>query len=122
MKKDYPQANARLAEVAKSWADGEVSHDAWRKQRREIIKNIWSKRRDLEGAQCATLPPPRKKASLDSTMPNLIIPSAILTPNVANANAMLFIEPVEISQEDVLLLAILLFSMFITTLFLVYLV
>ena len=25
MKNDYPNANARLAEVAKSWAEGEVS-------------------------------------------------------------------------------------------------
>ena len=31
MKNDYPEANARLAEVAKSWAEGEVS---WRGERR----------------------------------------------------------------------------------------
>jgi len=121
MKKDYPQANARLAEMAKSWAEGEVSHDAWRKQRREIIKNVFSKHRDLDGGLSVTLPPNKKKASIDSTMPNLTIPTAILTPNITNVSTMLFAEPVEISQEDVLFLAVLLFAMFVTTLFLVYL-
>ena len=63
----------------------------------------------------------KKKASIDSTMPNLTIPTAILTPNITNVSTMLFVEPVEISQEDVLFLAVLLFAMFVTTLFLVYL-
>ena len=56
MKHDYPAANARLAEVAKSWSEGEVSHDVWRKERRAIIKMVRSKKQDLPAEQSRTLP------------------------------------------------------------------
>ena len=78
MKHDYPAANARLAEVAKSWSEGEVSHDVWRKERRAIIKMVWSKKQDLPAEQSRTLPI-KKHSAADSTltMPNIIVPSQL---------------------------------------------
>lgn len=60
MKKDYPEANARLAEVAKSWAEGEISHDVWRKERRNVLSAIWAKKVTGKVAKIARYPLKRK--------------------------------------------------------------
>lgn len=117
MKHDYPAANARLAEVAKSWSEGEVSHDTWRKERRAIIKTVWSKKQDLPAEQGRTLPI-KKHAPADSTltMPNIIVPSQL-----ALSGAVMFdVAESEVSHEDVLFLAILLLAMLFMAVFLLY--
>jgi hypothetical protein len=117
MKHDYPAANARLAEVAKSWSEGEVSHDVWRKERRAIIKMVWSKKQDLPAEQSRTLPI-KKHSAADSTltMPNIIVPSQL-----ALSGAVMFdVAENEVSHEDVLFLAILLLSMLFMAVFLLY--
>ena len=72
MKNDYPNANARLAEVAKSWAEGEVSHDEWRKERRSVIASLLSSRRDWLSGENRTLPPKRTK-TINLTLPTMCL-------------------------------------------------
>lgn len=118
MKQDYPEANARLAEVAKNWAEGEVSHDVWRKERHTIISTVWSKKRDWESNQNHTLPLNKKAMPSPSlTMPNVVIP-----PQLSSINAASLYQAVdtEVSNDEVLLLAILLLSMLFTAVFLLY--
>ena len=117
MKHDYPASNARLAEVANSWSEGAVSHDVWRKERRAIIKMVWSKKQDLPAEQSRTLPI-KKHSAADSTltMPNIIVPSQL-----AWSGAVMFdVAENEVSHEDVLFLAILLLSMLFMAVFLLY--
>ena len=119
MTKDYPEANARLAEVAKSWAEGEVSHDVWRKERHTIISTVWSKKRDWDSNQNHTLPI-KKKAVLplpSLTMPNMVVPPQLSSVNSASLYHMM---DAEVSHEEVLLLAVLLLSMLFTAVFLLY--
>jgi len=119
MKKDYPQANARLAEVARSWAEGELSHDVWRKERRAIIKNIWLRKTDLDSTQFSTLPIKNRSRKNDTqTIPNITIPPIAAHTNIATT--VLLTEDSEVLHEDVFLLAVLLFSMVLTTVFMVY--
>lgn len=116
MKRDYPAANARLAEVAKSWSEGEVSHDVWRKERRAIIKTVWSKKQDLPAEQSRTLPVKKHPVADTLTMPNIIVPSQL-----ALGSAVMFdVAENEVSHEDVLFLAILLLSMLFMAVFLLY--
>ncbi|HQV21600.1 MAG: hypothetical protein H6996_09260 [Moraxellaceae bacterium] len=116
MKKDYPEANARLAEVAKSWAEGEISHDVWRKERRNVLSAIWAKKSDWESSQNRTLPLKKKASSNTLTMPKVDVP-----PQLAGAQlAMYEADDTEVSQEDVLFLAMLLLSMLFTAVFLLY--
>jgi|GEM_PF-2550458 hypothetical protein len=118
MKKDYPEANARLAEVAKSWAEGEVSHDVWRKERHTIISTVWSKKRDWESNQNNTLPLKKKAMSSPSlTMPNVVVPPQL---SAANTSSLYQVVDAEVSHEEVLLLAVLLLSMSFTAVFLLY--
>ena len=120
MKKDYPQANARLAEVARSWADGELSHDAWRKERRAIIKNIWLRKTDVDSNQFSTLPVKTRVKKNDTlTMPSITVPP-LINHKLDATTTVLLTEDTEVLQEDVFLLGVLLFSMVITTVFMVY--
>lgn len=120
MQKDYPQANARLAEVARSWADGELSHDAWRKERRAIIKNIWLRKADVDSNQFGALPiKARSKKNDTQTLPNITIPP-LISHKLDATTTILLTEDTEALQEDVFLLGVLLFSMVITTVFMVY--
>ena len=119
MKKDYPQANARLAEVAKSWADGELSHDTWRKERRAIIKDVWSNKKDLDSTQLGTLPIKSHRKHPTQTLPNLPI-HALVNHQLGSTTTVFLAEDTDVLQEDVFLLAVLLFSMVLTTVFMVY--
>ena len=118
MKSDYPKANARLAEVAKSWADGEVSHEAWRKERRSIIQSI-------KGAkdEPSVEPPaaPKRVANRSSTtLPTIPVP-AVLSPHHGLAGASMA-KSQDMLHEDALLLAVLLLAMIIVSILLLYLV
>ena len=119
MKKDYPQANARLADVAKCWADGELSHDTWRKERRAIIKDVWTRKKDLENNQLGTLPIKSHKKQSNQTLPNLPV-HTLVNHQLGSTAAVFLAEDSEVLQDDVLLLGILLFSMVLTTIFMVY--
>ncbi len=119
MKKDYPQANARLAEVARSWAEGELSHDTWRKERRAIIKDISLRKKDLDSSQLGTLPIKTHKKHNTQTLPSLPIHVG-LNHQLGSTTAVFLSEDTEVLQEDVFLLAVLLFSMVLTTIFMVY--
>lgn len=119
MQKDYPQANARLAEVARSWADGELSHDAWRKERRAIIKNIWLRKTDLDGNQFSTLPIKTRPKNDTLTLPNITVPP-LVNRKLDASTTVLLSEETEVLQEDAFLLAVLLFAMVLTTIFMVY--
>lgn len=48
MTQDFPHANARLAEVARHWADGEVSHETWRRERRNILRELCARHADCQ--------------------------------------------------------------------------
>ncbi|MBK6758582.1 MAG: hypothetical protein KBF23_02505 [Agitococcus sp.] len=118
MKQDYPEANARLAEVAKSWAEGEVSHDVWRKERHSIISTVWSKKRDWENKQNHTLPLNKQANTSPSlTMPNVVVPPQLLGTNAASLYQT---ADTEVSNDEVLLLALLLLSMVFTAVILLY--
>lgn len=117
MKKDYPEANARLAEVAKSWAEGEVSHDVWRKERRSIISTVWDRKSDWESSQNRTLPAKNKvTAPANLTMPNVTIPAQLAVAHAALYEA----DDADVSHDEVLLLAVLLLSMLFTAVFMLY--
>lgn len=117
MKKDYPEANARLAEVAKRWAEGEVSHDVWRKERRHVLSVICLKNTDWENQQNSTLPLKKKASTEMLTKPNITIPPQLLQGQAAT---LYNIDDTDVPQEDVLFLAALLLAMLITTIFLLY--
>jgi CHASE1-domain containing sensor protein len=118
MKNDYPNANARLAEVAKSWAEGEVSHDEWRKERRSVIASLLSSHRDWLSGENRTLPPKRAK-TINSTLPTIKVPPNLLAGSDAQVSVLLTAE-VEATDDDVLLLALLLLVMILTAILLLY--
>ena len=101
MNQDFPQANARLAEVARNWAEGEVSQETWRRERRNILREICNKRVDVQGSA----PLVRKSPAKDRTMPDLpaVVPVAATASPAASQPVVLDAE-----QDDVLTLAILL--------------
>lgn len=118
MKNDYPNANARLAEVAKSWAEGEVSHDEWRKERRSVIASLLSDRRDWLSGENRTQPPKRTK-TVNSTLPTIKVPPSFLATSDAQVHVLLTAE-VESADDDVMLLALLLLVMILTAILLLY--
>lgn len=102
MMADYPNANARLAAVARSWADGEVSHEAWRKVRNGIIRDITRNKRDCEGGEvpAAAYPSGRHEA---------VTPAALATsPGMPVVRLEEPAKPAEAAHDEVLLLAFLL--------------
>ena len=100
MSQDFPQANARLAEVARHWADGEVSHETWRRERRTILREICNRRSDVQIG--SALPVQRKVPLTDATSP--VMPVMPAVPQ-AKQEAV----PVELAEnDDVLILALLL--------------
>jgi hypothetical protein len=119
MKNDYPEANARLAEVAKGWAEGEVSHDAWRKERRTIITALLTNRRDWLSSENRTLPPKRSKF-VNTTLPTIKVPPQLIVDSVGQTTGLLFTDEVAVSNDDVLLLALLLLVMILTAILLLY--
>lgn len=119
MKKDYPKANARLAEVAKNWADGEVSHEAWRKERRSIIKAL-KEGKDWLANEAAEVPKRIINASR-ATLPVIPVPP-VLSPHGSFAGAGVMMESQEMVHEDALLLAVLLLVMMMTAILLLYIV
>lgn len=119
MKNDYPEANARLAEVAKNWADGEVSHEAWRKERRSIIASILTNRRDWLSGENKTLPPKRSKL-INATLPTIKIPQHLLAGADAQVSVLLSHDMDVVADDDVVLLALLLLVMMLTSVLLLY--
>lgn len=100
MSQDFPQANARLAEVARHWADGEVSHETWRRERRTILREICNRRSDVQIG--SPLPVQRKVPLTDVTSP--VMPVAPVVPKATPEAA-----PAELAEnDDVLILALLL--------------
>ncbi len=113
MKNDYPQANARLAEVAKNWADGEVSHETWRKERHNIIKSLLVSGKDWVAGETRAAPK-RVVSASRATLPVMAaIPDAMLMGGALAPQA-------DVSNEDVLLLAVLLMTMLVTSMLLLY--
>lgn len=104
MTADYPNANARLASVARSWADGEVTHEAWRKCRNGIIRDILRNKHDCPtsggGAQASSpapmTPPPVNR---NPTAPVLPVGAAPAGQSAAEGEA---------ARDEVLLLALVL--------------
>lgn len=119
MKNDYPEANARLAEVAKSWAEGEVSHEAWRKERRSIITALLTNRRDWLSSESRTLPPKRSKL-INATLPSIKVQPPLVVGSGGQVTGLLFTEEITVSNDDVLLLALLLLVMIMTAILLLY--
>lgn len=118
MKKDYPKANARLAEGAKSWAEGEVSHEAWRKERRTIISALKEGRDWLTNE--AAVVPKRIISASRATLPAMpVLPSLPATHGNLAGGAMMM-EEADIVPEDALLLAVLLLVMLTTAILLLY--
>lgn len=102
MSQDFPQANARLAEVARHWADGEVSHETWRRERRTILREICNRRSDVQIGG-GVLPVQRKASVADVTSPDVPVVKAAQAPSTVTA------APIEdIQNDDVLTLALLL--------------
>lgn len=103
MSTDFPHANARLTEVARHWADGELSQDAWRRERRHILGELCRKRTDCEGkpgaATAAPAPAVRaaEPAVVPSPVPVVLAPAARPGPEEAPAN-----------DDEVLMLGVLL--------------
>ncbi len=119
MKSDYPEANARLAEVAKNWADGEVSHEVWRKERRSIISSILTNRRDWLSGENKTTPPKRSKL-INTTLPTIKVPPHLLSGADGQVSVLLSHDVDVAADEDVLLLALLLLVMILTAILLLY--
>ncbi|PTQ89070.1 hypothetical protein [Agitococcus lubricus] len=117
MKTDYPKANARLAEVAKSWADGEVSHEAWRKERRTIIESLLQGKDWLASESVNSTK--RVVSAARATLPNIpaVPPFLAPSPTIVNPHVMV---AADVPHEDVLLLAILLLVMMMTVVTLLY--
>jgi hypothetical protein len=116
MKSDYPQANARLAEMAKNWADGEVSHETWRKERHNIIKSLLTSGKDWVAGEALAIPK-RVVSASRATLP--IMPAL---PQSVLMGATIAPQQTEVSKEEVLLLAVLLATMLITSMLLLYIV
>lgn len=104
MSQDYPRANARLAEVGRHWADGEVSHETWRRERRSILREVCNKRADVQGeGVLPALRPAPVAAPVEVTSPDLpAVPAARKTESADP------LPPDEVKNDDVLLLALLL--------------
>lgn len=117
MRKDYPKANARLAEGAKSWAEGEVSHEAWRKERRGIIKALRDGT-DWLTSEAAEVPKRIISASR-ATLPVIQVPP-MLSPHAGLAGGAMMMDSTEMLHEDALLLAMLLLVMIMTSILLLY--
>ena len=100
MSQDFPQANARLAEVARHWADGEVSHETWRRERRTILREICNRRADVQTG--APLPVQRKASAADATSPDVPVAMA------AQVSAAAALPAEDVQNDDVLTLALLL--------------
>lgn len=115
MKADYPQANARLAEVAKNWAEGEVSYEMWRKERHNIIKSLLVSGKDWVAGEARAIPK-RVVTASRATLPAI----AALPSNTLMTGGMALPQQAEVSTEDVLLLAVLLATMIMTTILLLY--
>lgn len=115
MKKDYPQANARLAEVAKHWAEGEVSHEVWRKERHHIIKSLLASGKDWVAGETKASPKRAVSASR-ATLPTM----AALSPSVLMDSGLTLNTQPDVANEDVLLLAVLLATMMVTAMLLLY--
>ena len=106
MMADYPNANARLAAVARSWADGEVSHEAWRKVRNGIIRDITRNKRDCEGGDAPVAP---AVAAYPSGKHDVVPPAALATsPGMPAVRLDEPVKPAEAVHEEVLLLTFLL--------------
>ncbi len=118
MKNDYPEANARLAEVAKNWADGEVSHEMWRKERRSIISSLLTSRRDWLAGENKTTPPNKRSKLINATLPSVKIPQHLLAS--ADAQVSVLMSRDGDVDGDVLLLAVLLLVMILTAILLLY--
>jgi len=108
MIQDFPHANARLAEVARHWADGEVSHETWRRERRNILREICAKRTDCQ-----------ERAPLlmgGATRSAVEVPSSPVAPPPPAAEPVPVVAgPVEseVANEEVLTLALLLIAVIV---------
>ena len=117
MMTDYPKANARLAAVARNWADGEVTHETWRKIRNGIIRELVSGKPDATGSDipAVTTMPPRKASPASTPLATSpVLPVVEINP--ANAASP------EASHDEVLLLALLLVAVLAGALFWLYVI
>lgn len=106
MTADYPNANARLASVARSWADGEVTHEAWRKCRNGVIRDILRDKRDCPvsgaaGQGAVTRPAMPASADRNPTAPTLPVGAPVVPADSSSTE-------VEAARDEVLLLALVL--------------
>lgn len=99
---DYPKANNHLAIFAKRWADGEISHESWRRERRRVVRQVISAQSDWQGE---AIPLPGSKPK-QPTLPALPVEAAavkraaVTNPELATSS--------EAAHDEVLLLAVLL--------------
>ncbi|HEX5278121.1 MAG TPA: hypothetical protein VFW42_10680 [Fluviicoccus sp.] len=102
MIQDFPHANARLAEVARHWADGEVSHETWRRERRNILRELCAKRADCQER------PPLLSGSASRAVPEPVSAVAAAPAAVPVQPAPVPDSDAEVANEEVLTLALIL--------------
>lgn len=106
MTQDFPHANARLAEVARHWADGEVSHETWRRERRNILRELCARHADCQ--ERPSLLTGTAAARPAPEMPVVAAPAAAMpaaTPPVATEDV-----DGDVVHEEVLTLALVLIA------------
>lgn len=111
MIQDFPQANARLAEVARHWADGEVTHETWRRERRNILREICSKRADYQAR--SPLPVVQAPRPVEAPVAPVQAESKVSVAVVEPAS--------DIANDEVLTLALLLVAVVMGALFVFFL-
>ncbi len=120
MSADFPHANARLTQAARHWADGEVTQDAWRRERREIIGELCSKRTDCEGEDVpsASAPVTVARQAESVTSPQLPVSPAKPAPAEPASQP----APVDVADDEVLMLGVLLLAVIGGALFIFFMV
>jgi cell division septation protein DedD len=118
MSADFPHANARLTQAARHWADGEVTQDAWRRERREIIGELCSKRADCGGEDTPSAAAPVARPAESVTSPQLpVSPAKPVPAEPASQPA-----PADVADDEVLILGVLLLAVIGGALFIFFMV
>lgn len=111
---DYPKANNHLAIFAKRWADGEISHESWRRERRRVVRQVLAAQTDWQGE---VIPLPGSKPK-QPTLPAMPVEAA--AAKRAAAATPLLATPSEAVHDEVLLLAVLLVAAISAAVILLY--